>query len=417
MQEILVLNSGSSSVKFALYHVGTAYYAMDEDATGTPKEALTLSYSGHFSGLATSQCRVSLVHKKVGQQPHHYELQALQAMGLTPATNHEEAITKLMVWLDQRDDKGTLIAIGHRVVHGGQTYHEAVRLSANDLAELEKFSSLAPLHQPHGLAPIKLLMEQVPDVPQIACFDTAFHARQPWVARQFALPRELTAKGLIRYGFHGLSYDYIQRTLPNVLPKNAPRSRVIVAHLGNGASLCAIRDGVSIASTMGFTALDGLPMGTRSGTLDPGLVLHLIGQEKMSVEEVSSLLYKQSGLLGVSGISSDMRELLASDAPEAAEAVELYCYRAAREIASLAGALGGLDQLVFTAGIGERAAAVRARIVAQCEWLDMQLDEQANHHNAICISAADSGVGVWVIPTDEERVIAIDCLTLLNKAD
>ncbi|RUR27380.1 acetate/propionate family kinase [Vreelandella andesensis] len=409
MQEILVLNSGSSSVKFALYHINT-------EESGPSQRALTLTYSGHFSGLATSQCRVSLEYREPGQNSHSYRLETLEALGLTPAMNHEDAITKLMAWLAQREDKGRLVAIGHRVVHGGQTYHEAVRLTADDVAELEKLSSLAPLHQSHGLAPIKLLMEQLPNVPQIACFDTAFHAHQPWVARQFALPREFTAKGLMRYGFHGLSYDYIQRTLPTVLPGDAPHSRVVVAHLGNGASMCAIRDGISVASTMGFTALDGLPMGTRSGALDPGLVLHLISHEKMSVDDVSTLLYKRSGLLGVSGISSDMRELLASDAPEAEEAIELYCYRAAREIASLAGALGGLDQLVFTAGIGEHAAPVRARIVAQCEWLGMQLDEIANNRDAACISLPGSHVGVWIIPTDEERVIASDCLALLNKA-
>ncbi|WAM53886.1 acetate/propionate family kinase [Vreelandella venusta] len=411
MQEILVLNSGSSSVKFALYHINL------EGAAGGAQEALTLAYSGHFSGLATSQCRVSLAHREPGQSPHYYDVQTLKALGLTPAVNHEEAITKLIAWIEQREDKGALIAIGHRVVHGGQTYFEATKLSANDVIELEKFSSLAPLHQPHGLAPIKLLMAKLPDVPQIACFDTAFHTRQPWVARQFALPRELTAKGVIRYGFHGLSYDYIQRTLAHVLPDDARRSRVVVAHLGNGASMCAIHDGVSVASSMGFTALDGLPMGTRSGALDPGVVLYLIGNEKMSIEDVSALLYKRSGLLGVSGISSDMRELLASDAPEAEEAVELYCYRAAREIASLAGALGGLDQLIFTAGIGQHAAPVRARIVTQCEWMGMQLDEKSNARDATCISSTSSRVGVWVIPTDEERVIASDCLALLNRMD
>lgn len=406
MQEILVLNSGSSSVKFALYRVGD--------------EKLWLAYSGHFSGLATSQCAVSLTrwtqdtHSAGASVAYCYDAQAMASQGLRPAMTHEKAVIMLISWLDQRDEKGTLAAIGHRVVHGGQTYHEAVRLTVDDVAVLDTFSSLAPLHQPHGLAPIKLLMKKMPAVPQIACFDTAFHAHQPWVARQFALPRELTAKGLVRYGFHGLSYDYIQRTLPSVLPDNAPRSRVIVAHLGNGASLCAIRDGVSVASTMGFTALEGMPMGTRSGALDPGLVLHLISHEEMSVEDVSTLLYKRSGLLGVSGLSSDMRELLASDAPEAQEAIALYCYRAAREIASLAGALGGLDQLVFTAGIGEHAAPVRARIVAQCEWLGMQLDSQANGRDAECISLPDSRVGVWVIPTDEERVIASDCLALLN---
>lgn len=406
MHDILVLNSGSSSIKFALYRVSAAERS---------QEALTLAYSGAFSGLATSQSRVSLRHWTPGKGAQEYDRQALEHQGLTPAKTHEKAIILLMTWLDQREDMGELVAIGHRVVHGGQVYHEAVRLKADDITVLDSFSSLAPLHQPHGLAPIKLLMQKVPDVPQIACFDTAFHALQPWQARQYALPREMTAKGLLRYGFHGLSYDYIQRTLPKVLPDNAPRSRVIVAHLGNGASMCAIRDGVSVASSMGFTALEGLPMGTRSGALDPGLVLHLIDHEGMSLEEVTTLLYKRSGLLGVSGISSDMRELLASDATEAKEAIELYCYRAAREIASLAGALGGLDQLVFTAGIGEHAAAVRAKIVAQCAWLGMDLDASANAQDASCISSPESRVGVWVIPTDEERVIASDCLALLNQ--
>ncbi|MGS2743690.1 acetate/propionate family kinase [Halomonas sp. LS-001] len=405
MRDILVLNSGSSSIKFAVYHVSVV------DA---PQEALSLAYSGSFSGLATPQRHVSLKHWAPGQGAQAYDQQALEQQGLMPAQTHEQAITMLLAWLDQREDMGELVAIGHRVVHGGQVYHEAIRLNADDVAILDSFTSLAPLHQPHGLGPIKLLMEKVPDVPQIACFDTAFHAQQPWQARQYALPRELTAKGLLRYGFHGLSYDYIQRTLPNVLPDSAPRSRVIVAHLGNGASMCAMRDGVSVASTMGFTALEGLPMGTRSGALDPGLVLHLIDHEGMSLEEVTALLYKRSGLLGVSGISSDMRELLASDAAEAKEAIELYCYRAAREIASLAGALGGVEQLVFTAGIGEHAALVRAKIVTQCEWLGMDIDARANAQDAICISSPSSRVGIWVIPTNEERVIASDCLTLLN---
>lgn len=407
MDDILVLNSGSSSVKFALYRVSQQEAANDEGV-------LTLTYSGHFSGLATSQSQVSLAHWSEEHGAEPFSSEALEALGLRSAETHQEAITLLMTWLEQRDDKARLAAVGHRVVHGGQAYHEAVKLSAEDVDRLEALTSLAPLHQPHGLAPIKVLMEQRPELPQVACFDTAFHAQQPWQARQFALPRELTAKGLLRYGFHGLSYDYIQRTLPRVLPADAPRSKVIVAHLGNGASMCAIREGVSVASTMGFTALDGLPMGTRSGSLDPGLVLHLASHEGMSLEEVSTLLYKRSGLLGVSGISSDMRELLESDTPEAREAIELYCYRAAREIASLAGALSGVEQLVFTAGVGEHAAQVRADIVAQCEWLGMQLDGSANQQNAPCISSADSQVGIWVIPTDEERVIAVDCLNLLE---
>lgn len=403
MNEILVFNSGSSSLKFALYAAEKTPEANRESAL----KALVLHYQGHFSGLGTKGAAVSL--KQVTESGEEQALDELHA-----ANNHEDAITTLMTWLANRDGGGTLVGVGHRVVHGGQRYREAVVLSADDVDELETLSSLAPLHQPHCLAPIKLLMARYPEVPQVASFDTAFHADQPWVAKQFALPRELTAKGLIRYGFHGLSYDYINRTLPEVLPSDAACERVIVAHLGNGASLCAIHNGKSVASTMGFTALEGLAMGTRSGSLDPGLVLHLIEQEGMSAQDVSTLLYKQSGLLGVSGISSDMRELLTSDAPEAQEAIELYCYRIAREIGSLAAALGGVDQLVFTAGIGEHAAYVRKQVAAQCKWLGVEVDSDANVRDETRIASKDSRVGVWVVPTDEERVIASDCLTRLG---
>jgi acetate kinase len=403
MNEILVFNSGSSSLKFALYANAKTAEGNSESAL----KALSLHYRGHFSGLGTKNAAVSFKH--VTESGEEYALDELSA-----ADNHEDAITMLMAWLANREGGGTLEGVGHRVVHGGQRYREAVVLRADDVDELETLSSLAPLHQPHCLAPIKLLMARYPEVPQVASFDTAFHADQPWVAKQFALPRALTAKGLIRYGFHGLSYDYINRTLPDVLPKGAACERVIVAHLGNGASLCAIHNGKSVASTMGFTALEGLVMGTRSGSLDPGLVLHLIEQEGMTAADVSTLLYKQSGLLGVSGISSDMRELLVSDAPEAQEAIDLYCYRIAREIGSLAAALGGLDQLVFTAGIGEHAARVREHVAAQCAWLGVQIDSDANARNETQIGHVDSRVGVWVIPTDEERVIASDCLTRLD---
>ncbi|MYL24365.1 acetate/propionate family kinase [Vreelandella massiliensis] len=409
MNEILVLNSGSSSLKFALYAAEDA----PESNSVPALKALALHYSGHFSGIGTKEAAVSLKEVAENGETRKSDDEALNACGLRAADNHNDAITQLMTWLESRDDAAPLKGIGHRVVHGGQRFREAVVLSEDDVAELETLSSLAPLHQPHCLAPVKLLMQRYPDVPQVASFDTAFHADQPWVAKQFALPRELTQKGLIRYGFHGLSYDYINRTLPDVLPEDAARERVIVAHLGNGASLCAIHNGKSVASTMGFTALEGLVMGTRSGTLDPGLVMHLIEQEGMSTQEVSTLLYKKSGLLGVSGISSDMRELLKSDAPEAHEAIELYCYRIAREIGSLVAALGGLDQLIFTAGIGEHAARVRERVAAQCAWLGVQLDSEANARDEQGIASAESRVGVWVIPTDEERVIASDCLTLL----
>ena len=401
MREILVLNSGSSSIKFALF--------------GVPAEAdplaLTLRFRGHLAGLG-GQARLSL-HDAGGR--------ALDPTGsplgeLPAALDHDAALERLLAWIEAHPDLGEIEAVGHRIVHGGREHTDPVRLDDATLAALEALNSLAPLHQPYGLAPVRALSALRPALPQVACFDTAFHAGQPAVAQTFPLPRRYREAGMVRYGFHGLSYDYINRTLnERVLPDRAgpgeaqgavTPGRVIVAHLGNGASLCAIRDGVSQASTMGFTALEGLMMGTRSGSLDPGLVLHLILQEGMSAEAVQRLLYKESGLLGVSGISGDMRELLESDAREAAEAIELYVYRIVREIGSLAAALGGLDHLVFTAGIGERAAPVRAAVVAGCQWLGAALDEAANRADATDIAAAESRVGLWVIPTDEERMIA-----------
>ncbi|WP_416138367.1 acetate/propionate family kinase [Halomonas sp. HK25] len=397
MSHLLTLNSGSSSLKFALYPLAGA----DSLDTLTPR------YRGKFSGLNGGTPRLTLedgegrpVAVDMGELPAQLEL--------------PDATARLLGWLDDLPDL-SLAAVGHRVVHGGRTYHRPVRLTPEITAALREFESLAPLHQPFCLAPVAPLAERYPELPQVACFDTAFHADQPEVARWFALPREMTERGLIRYGFHGLSYDYINQVLPQHLG-DAPRERVIVAHLGNGASLCAIHNGTSVASTMGFTAIEGMPMGTRSGSLDPGLVLHLIQQEGMSVEEVTELLYKRSGLLGVSGISGDMRELLASPAQEAREAVALYAYRAVREIGSLAAALGGLDQLVFTAGIGERATPVREAICQGCEWLGLELDAVANRRNARRISRADSRVGAWVIPTDEERMIAWYSARLVGQA-
>ena len=397
MSHILTLNSGSSSLKFALYPLTGA----DSLDTLSPR------YRGKFSGLNGGTPQLTL---KDGEgNPVDVDMGELpQRLGLPGATE------RLLSWLDDLPDL-SLAAVGHRVVHGGRDYHRPVVLTPEITAALGELESLAPLHQPFCLAPVASLAERYPDLPQVACFDTAFHADQPEVARWFALPREMTERGLIRYGFHGLSYDYINQVLPQQLG-DAPRERVIVAHLGNGASLCAIRDGRSVASTMGFTAIEGMPMGTRSGSLDPGLVLHLIQQEGMSVDEVTELLYKRSGLLGVSGISGDMRELLDSPAEEAREAIELYAYRAVREIGGLAAALGGLDQLVFTAGIGERAGPVREAICRGCEWLGLELDPDANRRDASRISTADSRVGAWVIPTDEERMIAWYSARLVGQA-
>ncbi|UXZ55446.1 acetate/propionate family kinase [Halomonas sp. 7T] len=396
--QIMVINSGSSSIKFGLY--------LAPNEAPLTLDALTLKVEGHFSGIGSRGREAVRLNDAQGE--------ALSLGGLAPSATHEEALSSLMAWLEA-DENGSIAAIGHRVVHGGRDYQAPIKVAAEQLDALSELNSLAPLHQPHGLAPIKQLVQRYPDVAQIACFDTAFHAEQPSVARHFALPRELTQKGLIRYGFHGLSYDYISRVLDSYLPEEASKQRIIVAHLGNGASLCALQNRRSVASTMGFTALEGLPMGTRSGSVDPGLVLHLIQREGMSPEEVETMLYKRSGLLGVSDISGDVRELLESDAPEAEEALSLYAYRIAREIGSLAAALGGLDQLIFTAGVGENAAYIREQVVKQCAWLGVALDSSANALHAARISPACSKVGAWIIPTDEARMMAWYCAQFMHQ--
>ena len=295
-------------------------------------------------------------------------------------------------------------AVGHRVVHGGTEYAAPVRITPAVMATLAKLIPLAPLHQPHNLAPIQAIADAVPDLPQVACFDTAFHRGQSHVAQSFALPKRFADEGVRRYGFHGLSYEFVASRMREVAPDLAG-GRLIIAHLGNGASLCAVRDGRSVASTMGFTALEGLMMGTRCGALDPGVLLYLMEEHKMDARGIEDLLYRRSGLLGVSGISSDMRTLRASTAPDAAEAIALFIYRIVREIGSLAAALGGLDALVFTAGIGENDPATRAEVVAGCGWLGLQLDAAANAAGEGRISAGKAP-SAWVIPTDEERMIA-----------
>ncbi len=392
MRQLLVLNSGSSSLKFALFQ------AEREDRM----EDFRLHYRGHFSALG-AQTELQI------EDAHGASLEALPKV--SGSLNHQQALGQLIDWLTAQPDVARLSAIGHRVVHGGKDYQAPVRLDAHSLKVLERLIPLAPLHQPHCLAPVELLAQMLPEVPQIACFDTSFHTQQPPVARQFALPQELTDSGILRYGFHGLSYEYISQRLARELGR-ADTGRVIVAHLGNGASLCALHDGHSVASTMGFTAVEGLPMGTRCGSLDPGVILHLLDNGWDSAQ-ISELLYKRSGLLGVSGISADMRTLLASDAPSAREAIELFVYQIVRAIGSLAAALGGLDHLIFTAGIGERAAPIRAVVCEGCRWLGVSIDDAANHDHALAIAAVQSTVGVWVIPTDEERMIAWHTARLL----
>lgn len=324
------------------------------------------------------------------------------AMDPAPATPGEAAAA-LLPWLRGQLGGRPLQAIGHRVVHGGAHHGKPERVTPALLAELAALVPLAPLHEPHNLAPIHAIAALDPALPQIACFDTAFHRAMPRVNQAFAIPAALEGEGIRRYGFHGLSYEYIASALPPSLRDG----RVVVAHLGNGASACAMQAGVSVATTMGFTALDGLPMGTRSGAIDPGVVLHLMQARGLTADQVQDLLYKRSGLLGLSGgMSSDMRDLLASTDPRAGFAVDFFCLAVARAIASLAVTLGGLDGIVFTAGIGEHAAPVRARVLGHLAWLGVALDTAANAAHGPPITTPDSRVAALVLPTDEERMIA-----------
>ena len=385
---VLVVNAGSSSIKLALYRV--------------ERRGLSLEARGLAEGLGgKGQGRIRITDG-------HDATLLDEAL---PSAEHAPAMDRLLQWLDSQDDGSGLVAVGHRVVHGGPERREPVVLSPAVLNELALLEPLAPLHQMHNLAPPARLAEARPELLQIACFDTAFHRTQPAVAQQFALPRRYTSQGVLRYGFHGLSYQSIAAWLRRHRP-DLHAGHVVVAHLGNGASLCGMRAGRSLATSMGFTALDGLPMGTRCGSLDPGVVLYLMDHEGMGPREIEDLLYRRSGLLGVSGISQDMRELLQSGEKPAAEAVELYCYRAAREIASVATGIGGLDAVVFTAGIGENAAAVREQICRHLAWLGVRLDRTANADNAQTVSSADSRVPVLVVATDEEAEIARQTLAL-----
>jgi acetate kinase len=377
MKPILVLNAGSSSLKFSL---------LDDETD-------RLQGLVEPIGKAGSQPRAQ-VRDASGQQVLD-EVVAGQT--------HGDVLGLLVGRLQERNIQ--LAAVGHRIVHGGDRFTAPVRVTAEVLAQLEALTSLAPLHQPHNLQPIRYFLAHRADLPQVACFDTAFHATQDPLERRFALPRSYFDQGVKRYGFHGLSYEYIASRLAEVDPR-ASSGKTIVCHLGNGASLCALRAGRSAATTMSFTPLDGLVMGTRCGTIDPGVLLHLWQHDHLTPEQLAHLLYHESGLLGVSGQSSDMRDLLTSNRPEAAEAVELFCYRIAREIGALSAVLGGLDAIVFTAGIGEHAAPVRERVCRRAAWLGVELDAAANAAHREVISTPASRVIVRVIPTNEERMIA-----------
>ena len=388
---ILVVNAGSSSIKFSVF--------LERG------DALDLLLGGQIEGLYTTP-RFK-VRDAAGAVVGERQWAEGEVIG------HDGAITFLAGFLREQLGEHRLAAVGHRVVHGGLDYAAPVRLTAEIVGHLEQFIPLAPLHQPHNLKPIRLLLANQPQLLQVACFDTAFHRRQPEVAQVFALPPEITERGVRRYGFHGLSYEYIASVLPQV-DACAAAGRTVVLHLGNGASMCAIHTGKSMASTMGFTAMDGLPMGTRCGNLDPGVVLYLVDELKMDARAIEKLFYQQSGLLGVSGISSDMRTLLASDEPRAKFAVDLFVYRIGRELGSLAGALGGLDAIVFTGGIGEHAVAIRERVCHAAAWLGVELDSTANAAGDSRISTAASRITAWVIPTNEELMIARHTRRLLN---
>ncbi len=399
MREILaVLNAGSSSLKFALYLLRPGRDRLERD----PRPLLRGQIE-NIGGAARLALRGGL--GLAFEPPPADEVQEA-------ARDHAGAIALLLDWFEEERAGLRLLAVGHRVVHGGARFGAPQAVTAELLDYLSGLEPLAPLHLPHNLAAIRALRARRPNLPQVACFDTAFHANMPAVATRLGLPREYTERGLRRYGFHGLSYEYVTGAFAARVGSLPPR--LVIAHLGNGASMCAIRNGRGIATTMGFSTLDGLVMGTRCGTLDPGALLYLLEREGMTPAALTDLLYHRSGLLGVSGISGDMRALLASERPEAAEAVELYCYRAARELGSLAAALGGLDALVFTGGIGENAATVRSKICALSAWLGLELDTEANAHHGPRISAADSRVTAWVVPTDEEIAIARHTRALLR---
>jgi acetate kinase len=393
-RHVITLNAGSSSIKFALCELddGVAHVLV--------------------TGLAEMLSEERRLTVRDADDKVTHEEQWSAGSGLPFHTN---ALQRILAWRRQTYPNANVVAAGHRVVHGGIFYDAPVLVTDEVLERLQTLVPLAPLHQPHNIAGILAAREAWPHVAQVACFDTAFHRAHPFVNDVFALPRSYYDEGVRRYGFHGLSYEYVIGRLQEVSPFYAS-GRVVVAHLGNGASMCAIRDGHSIASSMGFTALDGLPMGTRCGQLDPGVVLYMMAQKKMDANAIRDLLYKESGLKGLSGVSHDMRELQASHKPEAAQAIEYFVFRIRRELGGLAAVLKGLDAMVFCGGIGEHAWQIRERVLEGMEWIGVELDRFANRENAQVISSERSRVRVFVIPTDEEGMIARHTVAVLDRA-
>jgi acetate kinase len=387
---LAVINAGSSSIKFALYGGEAAEH---------------LLFRGQVEQIGVAP-RLHVVDGKGAV--------AAEQQWPCEGFDHSAATGEIIKTARGLIGGAPVAAVGHRVVHGGMKYSAPVRINPEVIAELSRLAPLAPLHQPHNLAPIQAIAERAPHLPQVACFDTAFHRSQPTLAQLYGLPREFADEGIRRYGFHGLSYEYIISHLRDLLPELADL-RLVIAHLGNGASLCATHCGRSVATTMGFTAVDGLLMGTRCGTLDPGVLIYLMDTYGIDARGLEKLIYRESGLLGVSGISSDMRKLHASREPAAAEAISLFVYRIVREIGSMAAALGGLDGLIFTGGIGENDAAVRAQVGEGCRWLGVEIDEMRNSRGQDQINADSSRVAAWVIPTDEERLVAHQTAALLRQ--
>ena len=393
MDAILVVNAGSSSIKFSLYAV--------KDGTD-----LALVSKGQIDGIGSAP-RLRAVDGRGAQLVD-------QSFGAGQVPDVPAAMVRVAGWLRAHHASDEPVAVGHRVVHGGPNFSAPVVVDDQVLARLERLVPLAPLHQPYAIQPMRAVQDRLPGTLQVACFDTAFHRGHPEVADRYALPDDLYREGVRRYGFHGLSYEYIVRRLRTVAPEIA-RGRVVIAHLGSGSSMCAVEDGRSVDSTMGFTALDGLPMGTRCGQLDPGVVLYLVAEKGYGCKDLERLLYRDSGLRGLSGISNDVRVLLASPDPRARLALDYFTYRVARELAGLAGALGGLDGVVFTAGIGENSPDIRERVCARAAWLGLHFDAVANRAGGPRISAAKSHVSAWVIPTDEGRMIAEHTVELWRR--
>ncbi len=391
MRHILTLNAGSSSIKFALFECNSA---------------LAERVRGQVEGLGAAP---HLQAAKPG------EANVDRSLSETQAHDHASALAVVLEFLDQCVGKVAIEAVGHRVVHGGVDFCESIVLDEQKLGVLERLNLLAPLHQPHNLSGVRAADRAFPDALQVACFDTAFHRSHPWVNDVYALPRALYDEGIRRYGFHGLSYEYVTERLYQVAPMHAA-GRVVVSHLGNGASMCAIRDGQSVGSSMGFTALDGLPMGTRCGQLDPGVVLYLIEEKGLSVREVEDLLYRRSGLKGLSGLSHDMRELEAAGTPEAMQAIDYFVFRIRRELGSMTAILSGLDALVFCGGIGENAWRIREGVCQGFEWLGIELDDIRNQAGEMIVSSDRSRVRVFIIHTNEEMMIARHTARLLASS-